>query len=176
MYLLIDRKRMVIVHRHESNTVLAKLAHIEMAHCSTAIFEEYNRPMWSELGYSDLALLYEGMCGAKQTGHMKSLLIDLLIRLAGTIEPSKVDSFEASLQASSIKHTDIKNYQYVWGSNKPRELGGVVEGKALRGNLAQAMALPVPTAQQAPQTAPQAVKIVMPVLPTAAPKYPPPWA
>ena len=63
MYLLIDKQRMVIVHRHESNAVLANLVHIEMAHCPAAIFEETHRRNWAEFGYTDLSLLYEGMVG-----------------------------------------------------------------------------------------------------------------
>lgn len=176
MFLLIDKQRMVVVHRHESNSVLSNLAYIEMAHCPGSIFEESRRCNWAEFGYTDLSLLYEGLVGIKHSGHMKSILIDLLMRLSLTIEPSQVDAFESILQAKSIKGTDKGNYQYVWGSTKPKELEDLFEGKGRKGSLTQAMALPLQTPATAPQQPVTAAQTWTPSVPLTPPKYPPPWA
>ena len=98
------------------------------------------------------------------------------MRLTLTIEPSQVDAFEANLQANSIKLADTRNYQYIFGSNKPKELSDVFEGKGRKGSLTQAMALPLPTPAAAPQTPATAAQTWAPTLPTTPPKYPPPWA
>jgi hypothetical protein len=174
MFLLIDKQRMCVVHRHVSNVVLSKLAHIEMGHCASAIFEETWVTNWNEFTHTELLLLYEGLTGTKHPTHNIHFLITTLMRLALTVEPSKVDPFEVTLQANTIAYTDKGFYQYVFGSSKPRQLADVFEGTPRIGSLVQALTMPIPM----PTNISTARTPVAPAVPDVAPippKYAPPW-
>jgi hypothetical protein len=174
MFLLIDKQRMCVVHRHESNTVLSKLAYIEMGHCASAIFEETQIANWKEFTHTELLLLYEGLTGTKHPTHNINFLMTTLMRLALTVEPSNVNSFEATLQANAIGYKDKGFYQYIFGSNKPKQLNDVFEGTPRIGSLEQALAIQMPM----PTSIVTAHTVSIPVLPDVAPippKYAPPW-
>lgn len=176
VYLLIDKHRMCVVHRHENNVALRHLMHIEMAHCPAAIFEEEHDANWLEFSHTELMLLYEGMVQTKYTGHATTPLIFLLKRLARTVEPSKVDAFEANLQANAIAFEDKNFYQYVYGNNRAKEMDDVFEGAARRGSLTQALALPPSTPAKPPSSPVMGTQPWQPIAPAAPVKYPPPWA
>lgn len=176
MFLLIDKHRMVVVHRHENNVALSKLAHIEMSHCPASIFDEVHEENWLCFTHTELMHLYEGMVGLKYVGHAINPLVALLMRLALTIEPTKLDGFEATLQANSISFTDKNYYQYVFGSNKPKLMEDVFNGAARRGSLTQAVALPLATPAKPPQSPILPAHQWQPAAPVVPPKYPPPWA
>ena len=176
MFLLVDKQRMVIVHRHESNVTLSKIVHIEMPHCPSCIFEESHEMNWAQFSPLELMLIYEGLTDLKYVGHAIRPLISLLTRLSRTIEPSNIDGFEATLQANAIPFSDKGFYRYVHGSNKAKELDDIFVGVARKGSLTQAVALPLPTPANPPQSHVVAPAPWRPVAPTAPQKYPPPWA
>lgn len=176
MFLLIDKQRMVVVHRHPNNVALRNIAHIEMGHCPGSIFEETEEANWLQFTHTELMLLYKGMTLVPYTGHAINPLVSILMRLSQTIEPSNIDAFEVMLQANTIKDTDRNFYQYVFGSNKPKLLEDVFEGAARRGSLTQALAQPLPATVKTYQSPPIPAATWQPSTPKEPPKYPPPWA
>ena len=176
MYILVDVKRMLIVHRCEKVETVRALANIEFVHSSTGIFEETNKAAYSRFSVGNLQELFKGLlAGVEPFSNDPVYITNQIIRLCQSALPSKVDAFEATVQSLQLGVKDTGFYRYQLGASKPRRLTEPYEHPPLLGNWEAAQALPLtaaPNAAPVPtQAAPQAI-----VAPVAAPKYPPPWA
>lgn len=175
MYLLIDKKRMAVIYRHENNETLRKLCFIEMSHCSSEIFEEYNLARWLRYTPRELNTLYENLTGEQYSRNEVMQLTFLLSRLATTVVPSTFDNFEVFVQASGINPQDVRYYRYNPGAPRPELLEEAFEPEPCRGNLAAAQHLP-PAQRVSAVPSPARHAPVWQTAPTNnPPKFPPPW-
>jgi hypothetical protein len=159
---------MVVMHAHPSPEVVRHLAHIEVAHTSTAIVPAAGP--WT-FSYLELKLLYQNTTGENHDGfsrpHLEALVTDAMQRL----EPSDVKPFEVQQQASKISAADSGFYRYVKGSFTAAKLQALFEPAARTttpGTVAPAASAAPPG--QAPKTSGQAPQFTQP-LPSWHPAY-----
>ncbi len=177
MYILLDLKRMCVVHRHEKVEALRSLAQIEVAHTPVTIFDEDRPNNWVRFTDLELKLVYENANGEKWPAHAK-LHFATVMELVRRIPPSAVDQFEAYLQANCISKTDVHYYRYAPGCNKPEQLADlfVTVPRLAAPKVAQVLpptpALPTPPR---PGNVPPQAPIQAPTPAKPPPKIPPPW-
>ena len=187
MYLLIDRDKMCVRHRHPQLSVLLNMAHIEVSHCATFITPEEFPVNFDSLTDLELKLLYQNMCGQKYTAYPnKESLISAVMQLCRLLPESKINGFEASLQSASISEANAGFYKYAPGcanASAQQELytpAALVTGAALipvHTPTISARAAPTPVAVYANPITTQAVaapyvaaKSSAPATATSAPK------
>jgi hypothetical protein len=179
MYIAISKVQKAVVYRCEKVETVRALVNIELAHTNVAIFEETHFRAWSAFEISYLQELHENLTnGANPHSRDEEYLIGQLVRLCQTVTPSKVDAFEASVQAMQLKFHDKGNYRYAAGASYAKPVEEPYWPVPLVGNWQAAQALPLTRATtQAPAPAqPQAIAQPWANVQTAPPKYAPPWA
>ena len=175
MYILIDSRAMQVLYRSQKPETLRCLANIEVAHLATYIFDETNHAAYMGYDATDLQNLFKSLTnGTNPYSHNKEYLVGQIARLCQTLEPTFVDGFEATIQSSQIKPTDLSYYRYAYKQHSPAKVTEPYNPPALVGNWAAAQALPLPGTQQSPP-APAQPATMAPMQPTTPPKYAPPW-
>lgn len=179
MYILIDTERMAIVYRCEKVETIRALANIELSHANSRILEETYKKGYPA-NVEQLQNLFKNLTGGTNPHSFDhNYLIDQIIRLCLSAEPSKVDAFEATVQSMQIKNTDRDYYKYAKGASRATILKEPFVPPPLVGNWKAAQGLPLPStapAQPAPAQAPRQPQ-PWAVAPAATPpKYAPPWA
>ena len=167
MYILIDKEKLTIVHRHHNRATLSFLAHIEVAHTGTVVLNE--RGSFDYFSLSDLYAIYKNTVGEWKHG-THAVLSEALSEVCESIPPSDVQPFEVMTQAMSIPMNDDTHYRYRKGYGTPLKSGELpVLSKV--GQLSRSVVPPPVTtpAQVAVKASPQQAA-------EAGPKYPPPWA
>lgn len=131
MYVLIDKERMCITHKHLLREAIANVAHIEMAHVPTIICDEMDYVTFETFTDADLNKLLLAMCGQKYEHFTRKQLIEMTRGVCFSLYPSSIDGFAASRQADSISMKDKGHYKYQAGSNSPLELDEYQAAKPL---------------------------------------------
>jgi hypothetical protein len=179
MYILVDKKRMVVVYRCEKVETVRALANIEFAHASTFILEEASLSAYNCLSTFDLQSLFKGLTGGTDPhSHNAEHLIGQVARLCQTAPASNVDGFEVTVQSLQLKPQDTDFYRYAKGQSRAQHLEAPYNPPPLLGDWKAAQGLPLPTGQTAPPTPAKPVQHAQPwaVAPsTTPPKYAPPW-
>jgi hypothetical protein len=174
MYLLVNVRTMRVLHRYENNVTLAHMAHIEGVGCPCSIFEETNLAAYAGFSQPQLEAMYEHLTnGETHVGSKSKLAADIAV-LANIVVPSKIDAFEAYLQAKAVPFEDVEEYHYAFGSNKPGQGEGEYGENHGRADLSYAQSL----TPALPITSPPAPATPTPwaSAPSATPPaYAPPW-
>jgi len=119
MWILIDRDRMCITHKHTLQSAIQNVAHIEMAHQAVFICDEMDASSFDGLTDLELKLLHRNMCGEEFKGFGRDQLVSMTRAICHSLYESKIQGFEAALQANSIAMDDTRSYKYVAGSGTP---------------------------------------------------------
>jgi hypothetical protein len=142
MYVLIDRERMAITHRHLRKDAIANVAHIEMAHSATIICDEMDYVTFESFTDLELNKLLVNMCGQKYASIDRYGLVQMVRHVCFSLYPSVIDGFEAAKQAMSIPMDDNGFYKYQPGADVPTPLDDLYAVKPLTGTANPNLVLP----------------------------------
>ena len=142
MYVLIDKERMCITHRHLRKDAIANVAHIEMAHTSTIICDEMDYVTFESFTDAELNRLMVSMCGQRYESIDRYGLVQMVRAVCFSLYPSIIDGFEAAKQAMSIPMIDDGYYKYQPGSDLPTPLDDLYAVKPLTGSANPQVVLP----------------------------------
>lgn len=126
MYILIDRERMALIHKHPNPNVLCDLAWIE---CHQAPYSIFPFDDANELrSYTDMELttLYRNITGVDHN-LTRPQLMQVLFDLIDRIPESDVNPFEADRQAALIPEGDERRWLYVKGATRPAQKADLFE-------------------------------------------------
>ena len=138
MFVLVDRRDLRFCHKHRDHRVINALAHIELVHCRTTIFQIDSVSTFPDLTGMELRILYKATTGHKFEGFSDFHLRELILGAARALPESDVVVPEVLAQASCIKDNDRGFYKYVKGTRKPMELGDLFDVPALVTTVGQA--------------------------------------
>lgn len=116
MYVLADLENCVFRHAHPDHSVIAALAHIEVAHCAVSIFPTERPADFPDFTDLEMRLLYQNTTGHKFEGFSRLHLFELLLETVRKLPESDVNAFEVKMQASKIEFKDSGFYRYVKGA------------------------------------------------------------
>lgn len=164
MYILIDRERMALLHKHSDPNVLANVAWIECHNAPYAIF-----PVDDAIGFQtytdmELKILFRNITGADDHSFSRPQTLQVLFDLCSRIPESDIDPFEVDVQAEFVKEGDERRWLYVKGAKRPAQKpdlfepeckhalrNTVEEGNAVAGKLpALKRAAPAPVPRTSP--------------------------
>lgn len=128
MYVLIDRQKMAITHKHRDREVLAKLSWIE---CTNAGIQcDLNLRKFLEFTPAELKLLYKNATGNELSGYGNALA-HAVLAMAKRLPESDVIPEEVFAQALCVSDGDKSCYSYAKGSKTPTTHRGLFIPEAI---------------------------------------------
>lgn len=120
MYVLIERDRMVLLHKHNNLFTLADVAWIECQNSAYSIFGVDDATGLREFTDMELGLLYKNITGVDHS--LKRLqLIQVIYDLIQRVPESDIDPIEADYQCGHVTEGDERKWLYVRGARKPAQ-------------------------------------------------------
>lgn len=119
MYVSIDRENMALVHKHEDQSTVSKLASIELPHVACIVLSVSGDCF--SIAFTDLELqkLHQTITGQLLPGYSRGHLVSVCTELVARAAVTDCDRLEVDLQYRSIPDNDSARYAYVKGSMKP---------------------------------------------------------
>lgn len=121
MYILIDRERMVLLHKHSDTEVIANLAWIECHNAPYCIFDIDDASGFRDFTDMELKILYRNITGQDDHSFNRSQTLQIIYDLCARISESDVKPFEVDRQAEYIKEGDERKWLYVKGATRPAQ-------------------------------------------------------
>jgi len=122
MYILIDRERMVLLHKHASLYVLADVAWIECHNSAYCIFGVDDATGFRDFTDMELRMLYHNITGLDYGNRFnRTQLLQILYDLTSRISESDINAVEAERQAEHVAEGDERKWIYVRGAKRPAE-------------------------------------------------------
>jgi hypothetical protein len=154
MYILIDRERMALLHKHSDVDVLANVAWIECHNAPYSIFPVDDTTGFKDFTDMELKILYRNITGQDDHTFSRPQVLQVIYDLCSRISESDINAFEVDRQAEYIKEGDERRWLYVKGASRPAQQADLFEPQcrqALRNEVEEqnAMAGKLPALKRA---------------------------
>lgn len=143
MYILIERERMALLHKHSDPNVLANVAWIECHNAPYSIFPVDDATGFQAYTDMELKILFRNITGADDHSFSRPQVLQVLFDLCSRIPESDIDPFEVDVQAELVKEGDERRWLYVKGAKRPAQKPDLFEPtckQALRSDVEESNA------------------------------------
>lgn len=127
MYILIDRERMVLLHKSQDVNSLANVAWIECHNAVYCIFPLDDATGFRDFTDMELGILYRNITGKDYHSLNRPQLLQVIFDLCSRIPESDINAFEADRQAEFVKEGDERRWLYVRGASRPAQKADLFE-------------------------------------------------
>jgi len=131
MFILIDKEQMCVRYKHHTQACLTNLMHIELSHVAASVIACDWPGAFAGFTDMELKLLYQNLCGQKYASYSRELLVQNVQAFCMSIEESKLNALELSLQAGYLSEGNDNFYKHRPGHNQPQALSEVYTPAAL---------------------------------------------